>query len=167
MIATAPFSGCIRGLLAEMLAEAYAPLLVELPAEKREELLADWRCYDTAVHDEPDTVGSAGFLTLIDGSVIGFGSWDPRGWPDIGQIGHNCIRPRHQHRGFGRQQVEQILGILRSKGFRLARVRTDAHPFFTPARRMYEACGFRDAGREAGSLLEACDTVVYELELSV
>ena len=149
-----------------MLAEAYAALLVDLPAELSEELLADWGSYDAAVHDEPDTVGSAGFLTRLDGAIIGFGSWDPRGWPDVGHIGHNCILPSHQRRGFGRQQVEEILSFFRNKGFHLACVRTDEHPFFIPARQMYVVCGFREVGREPGSLLEDCDTVVYELDLS-
>ena len=162
----APFSECVSGIIAEMLTEAYEALLVELPVDRREELLADWRCYDIAVHDEPGTVGSAGFLTLHGGAIIGFGSWDPRGWPDVGHIGHNCILPDQQGQGFGRQQIEEILKIFRGKGFRLARVRTDEHPFFTPARRMYAACGFREVGREPGTLLEDCDTVVYELDLT-
>jgi len=161
----APFSECAPGSVAAMLAEAYEALLVQLPVDRREDLLADWRRYDIAVFDEPDTVGSAGFLTLLDGAIIGFGSWDPRGWPGVGHIGHNCILPSHQGRGFGRQQVEEILGFFRSRGFRLARVRTDEHFFFTPARRMYVACGFKEVGRERGTLLDDCDTVVYELDL--
>lgn len=160
------FSECARGRIAEILAEVYAPLLATLSAEKAEELLGAWRLYEAAIHDEPDTVGSAGFLTFLDDSIIGFGSWDPRGWPDVGHIGHNCIRPSYQRRGLGRLQVEVILGYLRRKGFRSACVRTDEHPFFTPARQMYVACGFQEVGREPGTLLDDCDTVVYELELS-
>ncbi len=166
MTTRTPFSECARGRIAEILAEVYAPLLAALSAGKAEELLAAWRLYDAAIHDEPSTVGSAGFLTFLEDSIIGFGSWDPRGWPDVGHIGHNCILPSHQRKGLGRQQVEVILGYFRRKEFHSACVRTDEHPFFTPARKMYVACGFRVVRREPGTLLDDCDTVVYELELS-
>jgi GNAT superfamily N-acetyltransferase len=148
-----------------MLAQVYAELLAELPAGKAEELLADWRRYDAAVHDEVDTVGAAGFLTSVAGEIIGFASWDPRGWPDVGQIGHHCILPGHRRRGYGRRQIEEVMRFFGGNGFRLARVRTDEHHFFIPARRLYEACGFRIVRREPGTLLDECMTVVYELEL--
>jgi GNAT superfamily N-acetyltransferase len=148
-----------------MLAEVYGGLLAELPAEKTKELLADWRRYDAAVHDEVETVGAAGFLTWIADEIIGFASWDPRGWPEVGQMGHHCILPGHQRQGYGRQQFEAVLSFFLDNGFRLARVATDEHSFFVPARRLYEACGFRLVRREPGTLLEGSMTAIYELEL--
>ena len=165
MVRLSPLSACEPGLIVRMLVEAYAALLAELPTKKHEELLADWRLYDAAVHDEPDSVGSAGFITCLAGENIGFGSWDPRGWPDIGQIGHNCIRPSHRRQGHGKQQVEEILRFFRENGFLRARVRTDEHAFFAPARRMYTACGFSEVGREPGTLVGGFGTIVYELSL--
>jgi GNAT superfamily N-acetyltransferase len=150
-----------------MLNESYDDLLVELPSEKREELLTDWASYDDAVHDEPDSVGSAGFLSLIAEEAIGFASWDPRGWPEVGHIGHHCIRPGFQRRGHGTGQVERVLEIFRACGFRMASVHTDEHAFFAPARRIYQACGFRHVGQAPGTLLAGSMTMVYELELDV
>lgn len=166
MIAFVPFARYGQGLIAELLWESYGALLKELPPEKVEELRRDWEEYDAAVYREPDTVGACGFFTLLEGEVVGFGSWDPRDWPEVGEVGHNCILPRYQGRGYGRRQIEEILRRFRNRGFRRARVRTDEHPFFVPARRIYEGCGFREISRQPGTLVEGYDTVVYERQLT-
>ncbi len=160
------FQGCRRGLLADLLASCYAPLLEQLPTAKVAGLRSDWADYDDAVHTEPDTIGASGFLTCLGTRVIGFASWDPRGWPDVGSVGHNCIIPEFQGHGYGRRQVEEVLSLFRRKGFRRVQVRTDAHPFFGPARRMYERCGFRVVGREPGVLLDGFEMLVYERAIS-
>ena len=161
-----PLTECDAGLLAGLLDHCYAPLLEQLPATKVDELRRDWADYDAAVHGEPETVGDSGFLARRGGHVIGFASWDPRGWPAVGRVGHNCIIPEFQGRGYGRRQVEEVLSLFCGKGFAKAQVRTDEHPFFEPARRMYERCGFRLVGREPGSLLEGYEMLVYERALS-
>lgn len=165
MDSQSPLTSCPRGRIAEMLAEAYATLVAELPAAKVEDLVADWRRYDAAIHDEPESVGAAGFATRWESEVIGFASWDPREWPRAGNIGHHCILPRYQGQGHGRRQLERILQFFCDSGFEHARVRTDEHPFFSPARRIYEACGFREVRREPGTLLEEYASIVYELSL--
>lgn len=157
-----PFGGCGPGVIADLLARCYEPLLQLLPAAKAAELRRDWTAYDEAVHGGPDTVGAAGFLTLVEGHVIGFASWDPRRWPEVGLIGHNCIVPEHQGHGFGGRQIEEILSRFGRIGFQRVEVRTDEHPFFTPARRMYERCGFVLVRRESGALFHGLDTLVYE-----
>jgi GNAT superfamily N-acetyltransferase len=158
----APYQSQRRGLIAEILACCYAPLLAELPAATAARLRDDWTGYDAAVHAEPETIGGAGLFSLLRGRVIGFASWDPRGWPDVGQVGHNCVLPEHQGRGVGRRQIEEVLALFRRRGFARARVRTDEHPFFEPARRMYRRCGFELAGREPGVLLAGSQMLVYE-----
>jgi len=146
-----------------MLRESYAPLLATLPAGVGENLCCEWDEYDESAFREPDTVGASGFLTLLRGEPIGFGSWDPRDWPDVGRVGHNCIVPAHQRRGYGQLQLREILRRLWARGFRRIEVRTDEHPFFEPARPMYVACGFRLLGYEPGTLSVNHRMLVYEL----
>jgi len=166
VIAFVPFARYGQGLIADLLRESYGALLRELPPERVEELRWDWEEYDAEVYREPGTVGACGFFTVLKGQVIGFGSWDPRDWPEVGEVGHNCILPGYQGRGYGRRQIEEILRQFRNRGFQRARVRTDEHPFFGPARRIYGACGFREIGRQPGTLVEGCDSVVYERQLT-
>lgn len=149
-----------------MLACCYGPLLEQLPAAKVSELHCDWTDYDDAVHAEPDTIGDSGFLTMLRAEVIGFASWDPRGWPNLGRIGQNCVVPAYQGQGYGRRQIEEVLRLFRRKGFRRVQVRTDEHPFFEPARRMYKGCGFELVGHEPGVLLDDFQMLVYEQSLT-
>ncbi len=162
MIEFGPFADCPPGLFAEMLVQSYSALLDLLPDEKVEELLSDWRAYDTAVFEEPDTVGDCGFVTRLDGEVVGFASWNPLGWPDVGVIGHNCILPAQQGRGYGVLQIEEILRRFTKAGFEKASLHTDSHPFFAPAQRMYERCGFVEAARQPGVLLDGYQMIAYE-----
>ncbi len=162
MIVFDPFSEFRKGLVFDMLVECYDALLEELPAEKVEELHADWLSYDAAVFDEPDTVGECGFATRLNDEVIGFGSWNPTGWPEVGVIGHNCILPKFQGHGYGRRQIEEILRRFTVWEFQKARVTTDELPFFAPARRIYERCGFSEVGRRRGVLVDGFDIIDYE-----
>ena len=115
---------------------------------------------------EADTVGEAGFFTALGGQVIGFAPWNPRGWPSLGIIGHNCIVPLYQGRGYGRRQIEEVMSLFSQKGFRRVQMRTDEHPFFEPARRMYQRCGFALVAREPGVLLAGLEMLVYEASLT-
>ncbi len=161
-----PFQSVAAGTIADLLRQSYSPLLAQLPQARAAELLSDWCEYDAAIVGEPETVGACGFVSSCDNRVVGFGSWDPRGWPNVGEVGHNCIVPPQQRRGYGRAQIEEILNRFARDGFMKAIVRTDEHPFFLPARKMYERCGFRLSAREPGSLVEGYDTLVYELDLA-
>lgn len=161
----APFAGCRPGLIFDLLCESYAPLLEQLPDTKVSELLEDWREYDAAVFGEPDTVGAAGFVTRLGQEIIGFASWNPTNWPAVGIIGHNCITPTHASRGYGRSQIVEILRRFTEAGFEMASVRTDEHPFFAPARRMYLSCGFDEVARYPGELLDDNAMIEYERRL--
>ena len=44
-------------------------------------------------------------------------------------------------------QIEEVLRRFRVWGFRKAIVTTGDDPFFQPAQRMYEACGFVEVAR--------------------
>ncbi|UCC73813.1 MAG: GNAT family N-acetyltransferase [Gemmatimonadota bacterium] len=167
MIAYEPFAAYERGVILELLSESYSQLLQELPAGKVAELLGDWREYDEAVFGEPGTVGTCGFVTSLSGEVIGFASWNPTKWPAVGIIGHNCILPKYRCRGYGRQQIREILRRFSDAGFKRAVVQTDEHPFFEPARRMYLKCGFEEVTRHPGVLLEDYAMIEYERRLGV
>ncbi len=161
-----PFQSVEAGTIADILLQSYSPLLEQLPRARAAELQVEWREYDEAIFGEPETVGACGFVCTCDGQVVGFGSWDPREWPKTGKVGHNCILPQFQRKGYGRAQIEEILCRFARNGFIKAVVRTDEHPFFHPARKMYECCGFHEVAREPGSLLDQYAMLVYELELS-
>jgi hypothetical protein len=56
-----------------------------------------------------------------------------------------------------------LLGTLKSKGFHKATVTTADEPFFTPAQRMYRACGFTETARRQEDNRRLID---YQLLLS-
>ena len=146
MIAFTSFAQHKPGIVVSLLSQSYAPYLA-LDPQAAQAWPADWATYDQDVFRFPDTVGACGFITCLDGQAIGFASWDPSAFPAYGVIGHNCILPACQGNGYGTAQIRRVLDILRARGFRQARVTTGDHPFFRPAQRMYEACGFREVGR--------------------
>ncbi|HTX99958.1 MAG TPA: GNAT family N-acetyltransferase [Bacteroidota bacterium] len=125
----------------------------------------NWRTFDDDVYANPDTIGQCVFLTHLEAEIIGFSSFDPRGEPLFGVIGHNRILPRFRGQGFGRQQVLETLRRLKMRGIRKAVVSTSEHPFFIPARRMYVACGFRETKRCAGRSHFAYQNIEFEKEL--
>jgi GNAT superfamily N-acetyltransferase len=159
-----PFAEHKRGIVASLLSQSYAAYL----ALDRQAALVwpgDWEAYDRDVFRFPDTVGSCGFVTCLRGQAIGFASWDPRGFPAYGVIGHNCVLPAFRGQGYGTMQIRRVLEVLRERGFKQARVSTGDHPFFVPAQRMYEACGFYEVGRGARDPRVARGMIDYERPL--
>jgi putative acetyltransferase len=91
-------------------------------------------------------------MACLGDALIGFGSWDPRGFPTA-RVGHNCILPAYRGNGYGTAQLKHVTTMLRDAGFERAIARTGAIAFFGPARRMYERCGFATvASHRAGSV---------------
>jgi GNAT superfamily N-acetyltransferase len=139
-------------------------LLRQIGEPEASALRKNWADFDAEVHQSPETVGACGFVTYLDADVVGFASWDPRGWP-VARVGHNCVRPAHQGRGYGSQQIEEVVRRLRERGFARVWARTSEHPFFAPARHMYARCGFCLAEQERGAPTLGYETVVYEAVL--
>jgi GNAT superfamily N-acetyltransferase len=164
MIEFSEFKRFSRGLLLELLTRSYGQYFSYDPA-CRLSWEREWREFDREVFDHPETVGACGFVTSLNGNIAGFASWDPRERPDLAAIGHNCILPSFRGRSLGRHQIEELLKILRRQGFRRARVKTGEHPFFTPAQRMYRACGFQETGRDAIVPYSRFKAINYELSL--
>ncbi len=164
MLWFAPFKQYRPGLVFQFLTESHSSLLRELPGAVVGELLAEWEGYDAAVFEEVDTVGSAGFVSVMEKDVVGFASWDPRGMPAVGAIGHNCILPQFRGRGFGEEQVREILRRFGQGGAVMARALTDEHPFYAPAVRMYERCGLQIVERLPGTFFEGYSTLAMEMD---
>ena len=134
------------GTIALLLRQAYADLVKSDPLLWEPEQ-ANWEQYDCEVFGRPTSVGACIFLTRLDGRIVGFGSWDPRQRPYFGIVGHNCVLPEFRGRGFGKQQIQEILRRFREMAIETAKASTNDHPFFIPAQRMYTACGFREVRR--------------------
>jgi GNAT superfamily N-acetyltransferase len=134
------------GTVARLLKECYAEVVKSDPSLwEREE--KSWEEYDRDVFAQPQTVGASIFLTRLDGEIAGFGSWDPRQRPRFGVIGHNCVLLQFRGRGLGALQIEEILRRFREMAILTAKVSTLDSPFFAPAQRMYQACGFHEVRR--------------------
>ena len=153
-----------RGILASLLVRSYAAI-PETDPQFWDEERSKWHRFDREAFDNPDTVGKCVFVTCLDGRPIGFGSFDPRPAPELGRIGHNCILPEFRGRGFGKNQIDEILRRLSRLGVRKAAVSTGDHPFFLPARKMYEACGFRETGWHMPDPNPGFGIIEYEREM--
>ena len=115
------------GLIASMLKQSYADL-VEFDQEHWGPEVSKWEQFDREVFENPKTVGSCVFLSWSDDQLVGFGSYDPRQKPEFGIVGHNCVLPAFRGRGFGKEQIREILRRFRSKGIKRAKVMTNEHP---------------------------------------
>jgi len=149
------------GIVFSLLSQSYAAYLACDPLAA-EAWPAGWQAYDRDVFRLPDTVGACGFVTCLGDRAIGLASWDPRGFPEVAIIGHNCILPAFQGNGYGKIQIRRVLAILQERGFKRARVTTGEHTFFVPAQRMYQACGFREIRRGGGDPHSTFRTIDYE-----
>jgi RimJ/RimL family protein N-acetyltransferase len=127
------------GTVYTILAQCYADIL---DTTLRDSL----REFDQQVFAAPDTVGACALISSVSDEIVGFLSYDPRQGPEVGIIGHNGVLPAFQQRGYGTQQILEILRLFTSARFTRARVSTSEHPFFAPARKVYEKCGFRQCG---------------------
>lgn len=134
------------GAIASLLKRSYADLVAKEPSVWQGER-THWERYDRDVFQQPVTVGASVFLTRLDGAIVGFALWDPRQAPYSGVIGHNCILSEYRGRGFGAEQIREVLRRFERMGIHRALATTCDHPFFVPAQRTYLVCGFREVRR--------------------
>jgi GNAT superfamily N-acetyltransferase len=135
------------GTLVALLSEAYAPLL-SLAGDSGRGEMAKWQEFDDLAYSS-SVVGRCVFLSWSDDTIAGFGSFDPRGAPQFGTVGHHCVLPSFQRKGFGRLQLQEIVDRLTSSRTTELRASTLGIPFFAPARRIYELLHFEVSGRSA------------------
>ena len=149
LLAFTPITQHKPGLIALLLLQSYGEILA---AEQRYWLQEEdkWRQFDREVFENPDTIGRCVFITSWEDRPIGLGSFDPRPKPEYGIIGHNCIVPQFRGRGYGRQQIFEILNRLRGLQIKRAIASTSEHPFFWPAQKMYVSCHFVESKRYIG-----------------
>jgi len=150
------------GVLVSLLERAYAPLLESNPQVWSQERVK-WGQFDAVAFAQIDTIGSCVFLTWRGERLVGFASYNPRQQPHVGLVGHNCVAPEFQQQGIGTAQIREVLRRLDAMGIERARVTTLDLPFFTPARRIYLACGFTETRRTPWSA-EADATALVEYE---
>ncbi len=81
-------------------------------------------------------------VTEEKGKVLGFITYSLDRGNRVGTILNNAVDPASQKKGIGTAQIKQVLEIFRREGMRLATVVTGLGPGYSPARRMYEKCGF-------------------------
>ena len=147
------------GLVYSILASCYAAIL-DPAFENR------LREFDRDVFENPDTVGACTLISSIGSDIVGLVSYDPRQGPRVGIVGHNGVLPPYRGRGYGAQQIMEVLRIFRTRRFDRARVSTSEHPFFEPARHMYEACGFRECPSADGGDKGPYRIICYEMSLA-
>lgn len=146
-----------------MIHQSYAALVKSDPARWEQEG-QKWDDFDKSAYANPK-IRACTFVTCLDGEPIGLGSYDPRPGPEYGIVGQNCILPEYQGRGYGTQQIAEILRIFRQKKFKKARVTTSEHPFFLPAQKMYQKLGFKEIGRKPGGPDPNYKIIEFELVL--
>ncbi|MBN1274191.1 MAG: GNAT family N-acetyltransferase [Candidatus Aminicenantes bacterium] len=152
------------GLIASMIKRSYADLIESDPEQWGHEI-SKWEQFDREIFEHPNTVGSCVFLSWYDGRLVGFGSYDPRGKPEFGIVGHNCILPEFRGRGFGKYQIHEILRRFEAVGIRKAKTSTLDEVSFVPAQRMYVVCGFYETGRHPWDDDPSQIVIEYEKEL--
>jgi GNAT superfamily N-acetyltransferase len=145
----APISLLSPGALTDLLRKSYAGLVEKWPDHWAREA-EKWDDFDRQAFAHPETVGKCVFVSLLDREPVGLASYDPRQAPRCGIVGQNCVLPEFRGRGFGTLQVLEVLRRLRERGIPTARVTTSEHPFFLPARKMYESLGLKEVRRFAG-----------------
>lgn len=137
------------GIIASLLHQCYAKILLAEPLYWQTEE-ANWLLFDQEVFENPETVGQCVFINCLGEEEIGFGSFDPRQRPNLGIIGHNCVLPHFQGKGYGKRQILEILERFKQMGIKRAKATTSEHPFFLPAQKMYLMCGFQEKRRLIG-----------------
>lgn len=82
------------------------------------------------------------WVALLDDTVVGFVDVT-RSDPVLAEIHMLAVDPAQQGRGVGRSLTEFALERMRESGASVAMVQTGGDPGHAPARRTYEAAGFR------------------------
>lgn len=100
-----------------------------------------WKEYDDFFYDHLERIADQyGFVTVVDGIVVGHISWDPRERPDFVAIGHNCILSEFKGKGYGKLQL--LEAIRRIKEYDIQKIIVTTNELMLPAQKNYESVGF-------------------------
>lgn len=98
---------------------------------------------EKAVLDYLAEPGVEALCVRWDGRFAGFIGFRADPQTQIGEIGYNAVAPEFSGRGLGSRLLDAALAGLKLKGMERAEVVTGLDPGHAPARKMYEAAGFR------------------------
>lgn len=100
-----------------------------------------WKEYDDFFYDHLERIADQyGFVTVVDGIVVGHISWDPRERPEFVAIGHNCILSGLKGKGYGKLQL--LEAIRRIKEYDVKKIIVTTNQLMLPAQKNYESVGF-------------------------
>lgn len=163
MLQFLPLTRYKPGILFHLLSENYRDLIEHYHLPHEEQLIDNWKKFDKEAFGNTQ-VGKCVFITSLDGKPIGFASYDPRLGQEYGIIGHNCILAEYRGKGYGREQIEELLRIFRKLHFRKVKVKTGDHSFFIPAQRLYLSLGFKETKRSKNGVQDF-PVIEYEMYL--
>jgi len=152
------FSNYNRGLVADLLSDAYA-------FDDKYMNIDQFRESDDFWFDNLDIADRCGFVTTLGSEVIGFISWDPRNMPAYAIIGDNCIVTKHKGEGYGKLQLQEAVNRIAENGAKKIFVSTNID--LVPAQRMYESVGFvklDNSTLESWQIAQNCE-VYYVMDM--
>lgn len=160
MVEFRKFTEFPRGTMYDILRDAYS-------FDVRNQKIWDenWHESDDFFYDNPHIADSCGLVTCVDGSPIGFVTWDPRNAPGYVEIGHNGIRSAYKGRGYGHMQLQEAIDRIRTyDGLKKIIVCTNSN---LVAPRNYESVGFKLYDRKINDSESAYtgDYLYYEMVL--
>lgn len=150
-----------QGILASLLKESYAELVQSDPEHWLPEEKA-WEQFDLEIFKDQSTLSTCVFFSCLEDGIIGFASFFLIQKPDIGLIGHNCILPEFRGKGYGKQQIQEILRRFRAMGVKRIKTSTLDTPYFLPAQHMYLTCGFKESERIPWNVDPNVEEIHYE-----
>lgn len=98
-----------------------------------------------------------------DGALIGCGALKALGGGS-GEVKSMHTRESQRGRGLGRVMLEHILGVAKARGYTSLWLETGSMDAFIPARRLYEAYGFKACG-PFGDYAEDPNSVFMHLQM--
>lgn len=125
-----------------------------------------WREYDDFFYSNLENIADKfGFLTIVDGEVVGHISWDPRNRPEYVIIGHNCILTKFKGNGYGKIQLQEAIKRIKEYDV-LKKIIVTTNELMIPAQKNYESVGFvKVAKRKNVETPFSGDYIDYEIKL--
>lgn len=130
------FSEFQRGTMFELLKDSYS-----FESRYEGDWITNWKEADDFFYDNLQIADECGFITTLNGALIGFICWDPRKMPEYIEIGHNCISTKYKGNKYGKMQLQEAVNRITKKNVKKIIVTTDEQ--LLPAQKNYESVGFK------------------------
>lgn len=124
-----------------------------------------WKEYDEYFYSNLTNIADKyGFITTVDGTIVGSISWNPRKLPDYVEIGHNCIASKYKGLGYGKIQLEEAL--RRIKEYNPNKIIVTTNEMLLPSQKNYESVGFVKVGTRVNNETPFSGNYIdYEMKL--